>query len=57
MGDIWKEKKLRSQLLTRLKCIGLYVFFVEGERRTMKIFAALLEKYWLFLLQAEVLLI
>jgi len=45
MGGIWTEKKLRSRLLTRLKCIGLYVFFVEGERRRMmKIFDALLEK-------------
>lgn len=58
MGDIWREKKLRSQLLTRLKCIGLYMFFVEGERRRMmKTFDELLEKYQLFLLQTEVVLI
>lgn len=45
-------KKQRSQLLTGLKCIWLYVFFVEGlRRRIMKIFEALLEKYRLFLLQ------
>lgn len=54
MGDIWREKKLRSQLLTRLKSIGLYMVFVERERRRMmKIFDALLEKYWLFLLQRQ----
>lgn len=48
MGDIWREEKLRSQLLTRLKCIGPCMFFVEGERRrTMMIFDALLEKHWL----------
>lgn len=58
MGGIWREKKLRSQLLTRLKCIGLCMFFVEGERRRMmKLFDALLEKYRLLLLQTEVVLI
>jgi len=33
MGVVWREKDEGSQLLTRLKCTGLYVFFVEGKRR------------------------
>lgn len=46
MGDVWREEKLRSQLLTRLKCIGPCMLFVKGERRrTMMISDALLEKY------------
>lgn len=54
MGDIWREETQRSQLLTRLKCTGLCMFFVEGERRrVVKGFDALLEKYWLLLLQTE----
>lgn len=47
-----ERKGLRSQLLTRLKCMGLYVFFMEGERMS-KIFDVVLEKYRLFLLQRQ----